>query len=127
MRDEDDRLALRREAADDCEQLLRLLWRQHRGRLVEHQDLGPAVQGLQDLDPLLLADRDVLDQRVRVDDEAVALRDLTDSLLRGALVEQHLAMRRLGGEDDVLGHRHHRDQHEVLVHHADAPVDRDAW
>ena len=28
-------------------------------------------------------------------------------------------MRRLLGEDDVLGNRHHRDQHEVLVHHAD--------
>ena len=23
------------------------------------------------------------------------------------------------GEDDVLGDRHHRDEHEVLVHHAD--------
>ena len=27
-------------------------------------------------------------------------------------------------EHDVLGHRHHRDQHEVLVHHPDAGVDR---
>jgi hypothetical protein len=31
---------------------------------------------------------------------------------------------RLGGEDDVLGHRHHRDQHEVLVHHPDPVLDR---
>ena len=34
-------------------------------------------------------------------------------------VEEHAAVRRLVAEDDVLGDRHHRDQHEVLVHHAD--------
>ena len=33
-------------------------------------------------------------------------------------------MRRLGGEHDVLRHRHHRDEHEVLMHHPDAGVDR---
>ena len=32
--------------------------------------------------------------------------------------------RRLGREHDVLGDRHHRDEHEVLVHHADARGDR---
>ena len=31
---------------------------------------------------------------------------------------------RLDGEDDVLGHRHHGDEHEVLVHHADPAPDR---
>ena len=44
---------------DDREQLARLLRRQHRGRLVEDQDLGAAVERLQDLDALLLADRDL--------------------------------------------------------------------
>ena len=39
----------------------RLLRRQHRRRLVEHEDVGVAVERLQDLDPLLLPDRDVLD------------------------------------------------------------------
>ena len=33
-------------------------------------------------------------------------------------------MHGLGREHDVLGDRHHRDQHEVLVHHADAVLDR---
>ena len=42
---------------DDREQLGRLLRRQHRRRLVEDQDLGAAVERLQDLDPLLLARR----------------------------------------------------------------------
>ena len=58
-----------RQAADDLEQLLRLLRRQHGGRLVEDQDVGAAVERLQDLHPLLLADGDVLDLRGRVDRE----------------------------------------------------------
>ena len=37
--DEDDRLAVRRQAADDLEQLLRLLRREHGGRLVEDEDV----------------------------------------------------------------------------------------
>ena len=43
--------------AQHAEQLLRLLRRQHRGRLVEDQHLRVAVERLQDLDALLLADR----------------------------------------------------------------------
>ena len=39
------------------EQRLALLRRQHRGRLVEDQDAGAAVERLQDLDALALADR----------------------------------------------------------------------
>ena len=40
------------------------------------------------------------------------------------VVEQNAPAGRLGGEDDVLGHGHHRDEHEVLVHHPDAVPDR---
>ena len=58
--DEDDRLPLLGQAPDDREELVRLLRRQHRGRLVEHEDVGAAVERLQDLDALLLADGDVL-------------------------------------------------------------------
>ena len=61
---------------DDLEQLVRLLRGQHGGRLVEDQHLGAAVERLQDLDPLLLADRDVLDLRARVDREPEPLREL---------------------------------------------------
>ena len=60
--DEDDRLALLGQAAHDREQLLRLLRGQHRRRLVEDEDVRAAVERLQDLDPLLLADGDVLDR-----------------------------------------------------------------
>ena len=46
------------------------------------------------------------------------------ALLGAALVEEDAVAHRLVAEHDVLGDRHHRDQHEVLVHHADAGFDR---
>ncbi len=49
-------LPSRLERAQDREQLVRLLRRQHGRRLVEDEDVGAAVERLQDLDALLLAD-----------------------------------------------------------------------
>ena len=83
-----------------------------------------AVERLQDLDALLLADRDVLDPRVGVDREPELLGDLANTLPRCGPVEEHLRLCRLVGEDDVLGHGHHRDQHEMLVDHSDPVLDR---
>ena len=123
VRDEDDRLALRRQRAQDLEQLGGLLGGQHRGRLVEDQHLGAAVERPQDLDALLLADRDVADPRLGVDAEPEAVRQLAHAPGRRLGVEQQ-PLARLGGEDDVLGHRHDRHEHEVLVDHPDPEVDR---
>ena len=67
VRDQDDGHAARAQGAQDAEQLIGLLRRQHRGRLVEDQDARAAIQRLQDLDALLLADRQVADQRVGID------------------------------------------------------------
>ena len=54
--------------------------------------------------------------------QAELLRQLAHTLFGAALVEQD-ALARLDAEDDVLGHRHHRDEHEVLVHHPDPVLD----
>ena len=62
----------RDERAQHGEQLVDLLRGQHRGRLVEDQDARVAIERLEDLDALLLADADLLDDRVRVDGQAVA-------------------------------------------------------
>src|SRR5207244_492385 len=121
--DEDDRLSVRLEAADDGEQLLRLLRGEDSRGLVEDQDLGAAIERFENLDALLLADSDVAHERARVDREAELLRQLAHTLLGAALVEED-ALARLDAEDDVLGHRHHRDEHEMLVHHPDAGLDR---
>ena len=125
--DEDDRHAVGLQRPQHLEQLARLLSGQHGGRLVEHEDAGVAVERLQDLDALLCPHGYVLDDRVGVDGEAVALGQLAHLAGARADVEQAAATARLVAEDDVLGHAHHLDEHEVLVHHADAEVDRLRW
>ena len=52
------------ELAERLEQLVDLLRHQHRGGLVEDQDAGAAVEHLEDLDPLAIADAEVGDQRL---------------------------------------------------------------
>ena len=105
------------------EQLVGLGRRQHRRRLVEHQDVRAAHQRFQDLDPLLQADRQFADDGVRIDLEAVFAPELGEPLAdrARALGEQRAA---LGAEHDVLEHAERRHQHEVLMHHADAVADR---
>ena len=61
VRDDDDRLALLAHAPQDGEELVDFLRREHRGRLVENQQLRAPVERLQQLDALLLADRQRLD------------------------------------------------------------------
>ena len=64
-----------------------------------------------------------LDESRRIDRQAELLGQHADALLRDILGEEH-AFPRLDAEHDVLGHGHDRDQHEVLVHHPDARLDR---
>ena len=82
VRDEDDRDALAPQRAQDLEQVQGLLRRQDGGRLVEDQDVGVPVERLHDLDALLLADADVLDERARLHGEVERLRHVGDLLLR---------------------------------------------
>ena len=124
MRDEDHRHPVGDEALEDLEQLDRLLRGQHRRRLVEDQDVGTAIERLQDLDALLLPDCDRLHLRVRVDVELELVGELAHAALCGGGVEEHAVPARLRGEDDVLGDGHHRDEHEMLVHHSDPGCDR---
>ena len=124
MADEDDRDALLRQRPDDLEQLACFLRGQHGSRLVEDDNVGVPVQRLHDLDALLLPDGDVFDPRVRVDRELERVGDVAHASLRRALVDEDARVCRLVREHDVLGDGHHRNQHEVLVHHADAALDR---
>jgi hypothetical protein len=124
VRDEDDRQALAAQLGEVAEQLVDLLRHEDGGGLVEDEHLRPPEQHLRDLDPLALGDRQLLDQPVRAEAEAVALGHLAQPPLRGAGVEQDAAAARLAAEDDVLEDREVLGQHEVLVDHADAGGDR---
>ena len=119
MGDEEDGLAFAGKLLHRGHQLLDLLWGEHRGRLIEDENFIVAIQHLQNFHALLHADGDILDLGVKVDVQAVALRDLFDLFARLFLL-QKAALRRLRAEDDVVEHREHVHQLEVLVHHADA-------
>ena len=121
--DEDDGLVLALEHAQHLEQLISFRRRQHRRRLVKHQDLGAAHQRLQDLDSLLQADRQFADNGVGIHHEAVFASEFGEPLAdrAGAFGEQRPA---LCAEHHVFEHGERRHQHEVLVHHADAMADR---
>ncbi len=96
------------------------MWGQHRGGLIKDEDLGLAYQGLDDFYTLLHTDRQVFNHCVRVNVKTVAVRDFAD-LLAGDLQVQHSAgLGGFGAEGNVFCHGEHRNEHEVLVHHADA-------
>ena len=125
VRDEDHGAPLVRHAAQRLEQHLRLLRREHRGRLVQDQDARVPIERLEDLDALLLAERQLPDARARIDVEAVALRDLADAALDRPRVDpERAALAAVVAEDDVLRDGERLDEPEVLVHHADARVER---
>ena len=120
--DQHDRDAARLQRRQDAEQLVGLLRRQHGARLVEDQDARAAEQHLQDLDALLLADRKIGHQRIGVDRKPVLARQ---SRQLGAGRRQAASQQRsaLGAQHQVLQHGEGADQHEMLVHHADAVGD----
>ena len=121
--DEDDGLALVAQRAEDAEQVIGLVRRQHAGGLVEDQDVGAAVERLEDLDALLQADGQVADQRVGIDVEFVVAAPGACSSARALASAGPMQRAALGAEHDVLQHGEGIDQHEVLVHHADAQRD----
>jgi len=118
--DEDDARAGVAELTHDDHELVGLLGGQHGGRLVEDEDLGVARERLDDLDALLHADRELLDDGVGVDVEAEAPGDLAHLRAGGLQVEPPAGAGLLVAQHHVLRHGEDGDEHEVLVHHADA-------
>ena len=118
--DEDDGGAGLLELAHDRHELVGLLRGEHGGRLVEDEHLRVARQRLDDLDALLHADGQVFDEGVRVDVEAEPRGDLAHLRARRVQVEAAAERGLLVAEHDVLGDGEDGDEHEVLVHHADA-------
>jgi hypothetical protein len=88
VRDEDHGHAFSGQSPEDLEELVGFLWSQDGGRLVEDQDVGVAVERLQDLDALLLANRDLLDAGLGIDREVEGPGELTDPTIGGVGVEE---------------------------------------
>ena len=122
VRDEDDGDAPGDQPAEGVEQLVDLLGDEHGGRLVEDDDPGVAVEHLEDLGPLLVADAELGHQLVGVDVEPVVAAELEDALAGRADVHPQPGAG-LVAEHDVLPDGQVVGQHEVLEHHADADGD----
>ena len=73
MRDEYEGVAFLDHAAQGLEKVFHFLGRENGRRLVENDEAGAAVQGFQDLDALLLADRKLPHVGAGIDLEAVLL------------------------------------------------------
>ena len=113
--DVEDRAALGLEAIEHDEELIGFLRRQHRGRLVEDQELRVLHQRAHDLDALALADRQPPDLALGIERQAVDPRGFLEP--RGDGGER---FRRRQAERHVLGHGEVLEQREMLEHHADA-------
>ena len=121
--DEDEGVAFGRHPPQRPEQLVDFLGRQHGRRLVENQDGRAAVERLEDFDTLLLADRQLPYEGAGVHPQAVSLCQLLDPVGHSVRVQRHAAAGR-EAEGDILRHRQGRDEHKVLMDHADTVADR---
>ena len=121
VRDVEDRAAARGETLQRLEQLLDLLGRQHRGRLVHDEQAGVQEKRAHDLDALAFADAQCRDDAAGIELEMVGVQnpvELGEELARGEA--------RIEAERDVFQYRHRLEQREVLEHHADAEAARGA-
>ena len=117
---DDNGLAVGFHVADDREEALGLLGGQHGGGLVQDQDVRTAVQHLDDLQRLLLADAHLVDFLVQIQGKLVFFADGAGFFVDLFQVEPAAAH----GKGDVFGGGKHIHQFEVLVDHADAQIQR---
>ena len=119
MRDIDHRDPARGELADLRAEPGDIGLPERRGGLVEDQHARPVPQRLDDLDKLLLADRQVSDRRCRVDPYV----ELRQQLARDGVLPcpvDHAAAAQFAPEKHVVGHREHVDHAQMLIDHRDA-------
>ena len=119
MRDDDDRLAVVAHAAEDGKELVRFLRGENGRRLVKDQDIGAAVQHLDDFNRLFFRNGHFVDLFPGVDVEAVAVGNFGNALHGGFQV---VACTVIDAQHDVFGGGKHVHQFEVLMNHADPVI-----
>ena len=117
--DDDNGLAVGLHVAQDGKELFGLLGSEDGGGLVQNEDIRSPVEDFQDLHPLLLGDRHLVDLLVGVNVKAVFFADGPDVLGQRLPVQPSLA---LEAQDDILRRGQHIHQLEMLVDHADAQI-----
>src|SRR5579883_587108 len=127
MGDENNRLAAFHQSAQHDKEIVGLLWRQHAGRLIENQDIGAAIQHFENLDPLLQTNRQIAGAGAGINRQPILRRKFADIRVSFGCVEDINVVDWLATQRDILTHRQWRDQHKVLMHHADAKRNGVAW
>jgi hypothetical protein len=120
VRNVDDRHPLRLQLPDDLEKDVHLRRRKGRRRLVENKDAGIERDRLGDLDQLLLANRQVFDERLGIDPGIEPVEEPGGPLDLRAMIDAANAPGQLPRREDVLGNREIAEQIELLEDHADA-------
>ena len=121
--DENDRQTLRDHLRQHLKQALRLVGREHGGGLIQNQNSRAPVQRLQNLNPLALADRQAAHARIGLHRESKA-RSYRQQLRAGLRTARERLPQRLAAHHHVVQHGQIVSQGEVLVHHADARLQR---
>ncbi len=86
------------------------------------------AERFEDLHALLSADWQILDGRLGVIDlEPVFVRELKQPCGGRLVINHRPRLDGLGTEDHIIGHAENRDEHEMLMHHSDAVIDRVLW
>jgi hypothetical protein len=123
VRDQDDRAPTGGEATDDLVEALDLAGRQRGRRLVEHDQLRVARQCPEDLDLLLLGQRERSDERVRGHREAGGGHEAVELLEQRAPLHEAEAARLLA-QEHILGDGALGDDRHLLRDERDAPLQR---
>ena len=116
---DDHGLAVGLHVPHDFKETVGLLGSQDGGGLIQNQDVGAAVEHLDDLHSLLFGDGHIVDLLVGVDLEAVFFADAVDFGCSGFQVQLAFFFQT---QDDVLSSGEHIHQLEVLMDHADAVI-----
>ena len=95
-------------------------------RFIENENSSAAVEHLDDLDSLALADSEFAHRHVGVEHGTDRLHDLFNTR-PGLFHVDNSTAAGLAAEDDVLEDREVVSEHEVLMHHADSRIDRVTW
>lgn len=119
VRDHDDGGAVGGEPAQGPEQSVGLPGREHGRGLIEQDDASPAVQHAHDLQGLAFAHAEPFDRRVEIERQPCVLHH-GEGVLSALVAIQSQPGPRFCSEDDVVERGEGLDEHEVLVHEADA-------
>ncbi len=122
MGHDNDRAALVTQSTQNCEELILLVRGEDGSGFVENQQPGVAIEQLENLNPLLHSDGQVLHLSIRVDGQMMLVAQ-TAQPPRSCTQVQHRTGILLQAEHGVLDHGKAPHQHEFLVHHADAECD----